>query len=98
MKRPPPPGFVLVATRELRWIVRDKIALFLMLGVALIGATVLSLTFSNAVIRGLNTVIVDADRTPTSLPFVQAILTISALENSLFVGSARFTWTWVAVL
>jgi ABC-2 type transport system permease protein len=73
MKRPPPPGFVLVATRELRWIVRDKIALFLMLGVALIGATVLSLTFSNAVIRGLNTVIVDADRTPTSLQFVQAI-------------------------
>jgi hypothetical protein len=39
----------------------------------LIGATVLSLTFSNAVIRGLNTVIVDADRTPTSLQFVQAI-------------------------
>jgi ABC-2 type transport system permease protein len=73
MKRPPPPGFLLVATRELRWIVRDKIALFLMLGVALIGATVLSLTFSNAVIRGLNTVIVDADRTPTSLQFVQAI-------------------------
>jgi len=73
MRRPPPRGFVLVATRELRWIVRDRIALFLMLGVTLIGATVLSLTFSNAVIRGLNTVIVDADRTPTSLQFVQAI-------------------------
>ena len=32
MKRPPPPGFVLVATRELRWIVHDRIALFLILG------------------------------------------------------------------
>jgi ABC-2 type transport system permease protein len=73
MKRPPAPGFVLVATRELRWIVRDRIALFLMLGVALIAVAVLSLTFSNAVIRGLNTVIVDADRSPTSLQFVQAI-------------------------
>src|SRR5262245_21507941 len=73
MKRPPPPGFVLVATRELRWIVRDRIALFLMLGVALIAVGVLSLTFSKAVIRGLNTVIVDADRTPTSLRFVQAV-------------------------
>ena len=73
MRRPPPPGFVLVATRELRWIVRDRIALFLMVGVALIGAASLSLTFSNAVIRGLNTVIVDADRSPTSLQFVQAI-------------------------
>jgi len=73
MKRPPAPGFVLVATRELRWIVRDRIALFLMVGVGLIGVVTLSLTFSNAVIRGLNTVIVDADRSPTSLQFVQAI-------------------------
>ncbi len=73
MKRPPAPGFVLVAARELRWIVRDRIALFLFLGVAVIAGGVLSLTFSNAVIRGLNTVIVDADRSPTSLQFVQAI-------------------------
>src|SRR5262249_2003116 len=72
-KRPPAPGFVLVATRELRWIVRDRIALFLIVGVYLIGAVSLSLTFSNAVIPGLNTVIVDADRTPTSLRFVQAV-------------------------
>jgi ABC-2 type transport system permease protein len=73
MKRPPPPGFVLVATRELRWIVRDRVALFLILGVTLIAAAVLSLTFSSAVIRGLNTVIVDADRSPTSQQFVQTI-------------------------
>jgi ABC-2 type transport system permease protein len=73
MKPPPPPGFVLVATRELRWIVRDRIALFLILGVAVIAGAVLSLTFSNAVIRGLNTVVVDADRSPTSQQFVQAI-------------------------
>src|SRR5262249_52303567 len=73
MIAPPRPGFVLVATRELRWIFRDKVALFLMIGVPLIAFTVLSLTFSSAVIRGLYTVVVDADRTPASLSFVQSI-------------------------
>jgi ABC-2 type transport system permease protein len=73
MIAPPRPGFVLVATRELRWIFRDKVAMFLMIGVPLIAFTVLSLTFSTAVIRGLYTVVVDADRTPASLSFVQSI-------------------------
>jgi ABC-2 type transport system permease protein len=73
MRRPPRPGFVLVATRELRWIVRDRIALFLMVGVPLIAFAVLSLTFSNAVIRGLTTVVVDADRTPSSEAVIQSV-------------------------
>ena len=41
MIAPPRPGFVLVATRELRWIFRDKVALFLMVGVPLIAFAVL---------------------------------------------------------
>ncbi len=88
MIAPPRPGFVLVATRELRWIFRDKIALFLMVGVPLIAFAVLGLTFSSAVIRGLNTVVVDADKTPTSMALVQAIeaapgISLSARENDL---------------
>jgi ABC-2 type transport system permease protein len=67
------PGFLLVATRELRLIYRDKVALFLLIGVPLIAFTVLGLTFSSAVIRGLGTVVVDADRTPSSLSLVQSI-------------------------
>src|SRR5262245_4479609 len=73
MRPSPATGFLLVATRELSWLVRDKIALFLMVGVPLIAFAILSLTFSNAVIRGLNTVVVDADRSPTSLMVVQGI-------------------------
>ena len=88
MIAPPRPGFVLVATRELRWIFRDKVALFLMVGVPLIAFAVLGLTFSSAVIRGLNTVVVDADKTPTSMALVQAIeaapgISLSARENDL---------------
>jgi ABC-2 type transport system permease protein len=73
MIAPAEPGFLLVATRELRWILRDRIALFLMIGVPLIAFFVLGLTFSSGVIRGLNTVVVDADRTPTSLALLQAV-------------------------
>ncbi|WP_151118401.1 ABC transporter permease [Hypericibacter adhaerens] len=73
MTRMPAPGFLLVATRELRWIVRDRVALFLILGVPLIAFAILSLTFSSAVIRGLDIVVVDADRSPTSLAFVQTV-------------------------
>src|SRR5215510_1388488 len=73
MRRPLTPGFLLVASREWRWIVRDRVALFLTLGVPLIAFAILSLTFNNAVIRGLNTIVVDADRSPTSLEFVQSM-------------------------
>jgi ABC-2 type transport system permease protein len=80
MIAPPRPGLILVATRELRWIRRDKVALFLMIGVPLIAFAVLGLTFSSAVIRGLNTVVVDADRTPTSTFFVQSIAAASGIS------------------
>ena len=79
---PAEPGFVLVATRELRWILRDRIALFLMVGVPLIAFAVLGLTFSSAVIRGLNTVVVDADHTPTSHAMAQAVAAAPGISLS----------------
>ena len=80
MKAPPRPGILLVAARELRWMRRDRLALFLAIGVPLIAFAILALTFSNAVIRDLNVSIVDADRTPTSRLYVQAIDTAPGVE------------------
>src|SRR5258707_13675650 len=67
------PGLVAVATRELRWFRRDRVARFLITGVPLIAFVILALTFSSAVVRDLGIVVVDADRSPTSAVFVQAI-------------------------
>jgi ABC-2 type transport system permease protein len=73
VKAPPRPGIILVATRELRWMRRDGLALFLAIGVPLIAFAILAFTFSNAVIRNLPVSIVDTDRTPTSRLYVQAV-------------------------
>ena len=73
MRAPARPGIILVAARELRWMRRDRPALFLAIGVPIIAFTVLALTFSNAVIRNLRVSIVDADRSATSLIYVQAV-------------------------
>ena len=45
--------------RELRWIRRDRVAAFLILGVPLIAFALLAWTFSSAVVRGLGVVVVD---------------------------------------
>ncbi len=79
MRPPPRPGVLLVATRELRWMRRDRVALFLAIGVPLIAFALLALTFSNAVIRNLKVTVVDADRTPTSMIYVQAVASAPAL-------------------
>ena len=73
MKRPARPGLLRVATRELRWMRRDQVALLLSIIVPVIAFAVLTLIFSNAVIRNLRVTIVDADRSATSLTYVQAI-------------------------
>ena len=73
MKRPARPGLLRVATRELRWMRRDEVALLLSIIVPVIAFGVLTLIFSNAVIRNLRVTIVDADRSATSLTYVQAI-------------------------
>lgn len=73
MRAFPKPGLLLVATRELRWMRRDGVALVLIILVPVIAFAILTLTFSNAVIRNLGVAIVDADRSATSLAYVQAI-------------------------
>src|SRR5208283_1458020 len=79
MRPPPRPGVLLVATRELRWMRRDRVALFLTIGVPLIAFALLALTFSNAVIRNLRVSVVDADRTPTSMIYAQAVASAPAV-------------------
>ena len=91
MKAPPRPGFLLVAAREWRWMWRDRLALFLAIGVPVFAFAVLALIFSNAVIRNLKVTVVDADRSPTSLTYVQATASapgISVAERSGDMTSA----------
>jgi ABC-2 type transport system permease protein len=52
---------------------RDRLALFLAVGVPLIALALLAWTFSNAVIRDLRVSVVDADRTAASMTYVQSI-------------------------
>ena len=73
MATPLSPGLVSVAVREARWIWHDRVALLLTLGVPLIAFAVLSLTFSNAVVRDLRVDVVDRDMTQTSMLYVQAL-------------------------
>ena len=56
-----PPGLIAVAWREVQWIWRDRVALLLVAGVPLLAFALLSLTFSNAVVRDLKVDVVDAD-------------------------------------
>ncbi|HXZ17190.1 MAG TPA: ABC transporter permease, partial [Roseiarcus sp.] len=91
MKRPPRPGVLLVATRELRWMRRDRLALFLAIGVPLIAFALLSFTFSDPVIRHLRVSVVDDDRSPTSMTFIQAIASapgVTVAERSADLTSA----------
>jgi ABC-2 type transport system permease protein len=91
MRAPPKPGLLLVATRELRWMRRDGVALVLALLVPVIAFAVLTLIFSNAVIRNLRVAIVDADRSATSLIYVQSIASapgVTVAERSSDMRSA----------
>ncbi len=73
MRRPPKPGFLLVARRELRWLRHDLTALILLFGVPLFAYLALSAAFSRPVIRDLGTVVVDQDRSETSRAFIQQV-------------------------
>jgi ABC-2 type transport system permease protein len=82
---------LLVATRELRWMRRDGVALILVLIVPVLAFAILTLTFSNAVIRNLRVAIVDADRSATSLVYVQSIASapgVTVAERSSDMRSA----------
>jgi ABC-2 type transport system permease protein len=67
------PGFLLVARRECRWLLHDRVALLLIFGVPLFAFVVLTAVFSHPVIRGLGVVIVDEDRSETSRAFVEQV-------------------------
>jgi ABC-2 type transport system permease protein len=73
MRRPPKPGFILVARREWRWLLHDRVAIILIFGVPLFALAVLTAVFSHPVIRGLGVVVVDADRSATSRAFVEEV-------------------------
>ena len=73
MKARAKPGFLLVARREWRWLIRDRLALILILGVPLFALTVLSAAFSHPVIRGLGVAVVDEDRSDASRAFVEQV-------------------------
>jgi ABC-2 type transport system permease protein len=66
-------GLIAVARREVRWIRRDTAARLLLFGVPMIAFLALGLTFSSAVVRGLNIVIVDMDHSAMSRQFIQTI-------------------------
>jgi ABC-2 type transport system permease protein len=73
MRPAPKPGFLLVARREWRWLLRDRVALILIFGVPLFAFAVLTAVFSQPVIRELGVVVVDADRSETSRAFVEQV-------------------------
>jgi ABC-2 type transport system permease protein len=73
MMRRAKPGFLLVARRELRWLLHDRAARLLIFGVPLFAFVVLTAAFSNPVIRGLGVVVVDADRSDTSRALVEQV-------------------------
>lgn len=66
-------GLLAVALRELDWLRHDRVALAVVLAIPLLAIAVLSLTFSNAVVRNLRVDVVDQDQTQTSLLYVQAV-------------------------
>ena len=73
MRRPPQRGFLLVARRELRWLLHDRVALILIFGVPLFAFIVLAAVFSHPVIRNLGVVVVDEDRSETTRAFVEQV-------------------------
>src|SRR6516225_157768 len=89
MRPPPKPGLLLVATRELRWMRRDGVALVLVILVPVLAFSILTLTFSNAVIRNLRVAIVDADRSATSLLYVQSIASAPGVTVAERSGDMR---------
>src|SRR5262249_30610397 len=73
MRPAPKRGFWLVAKREWRWLLHDRLAPILIFGVPLFAFAVLTAVFSHPVIRDLGVVVVDADRSDTSRIFVEQV-------------------------
>ena len=91
MRPPPKPGFLLVARRELRWLLHDRAALILIFVLPLLGFVVLSAAFTHPVVRHLGTVIVDQDRSATSRTFVETVAaspSLTIVERAADLSSA----------
>jgi ABC-2 type transport system permease protein len=85
------PGLAAVAAREVRWIFRDPVARFLLFGVPAIAFLILGLTFSRAVVRGLDVLAVDMDNSPASRQFIQTLAAspgITIAERASDLGAA----------
>ena len=80
MRLPPRPSLRLVAIREIRFFWRDRAGLLLVVVIPLISFAVLAWTFSSAVVRGLDVVIVDMDRSAVSTDFIQEIAASPSLR------------------
>ena len=74
------PGFLLVAQREWRWLLRDRVALLLILGVPLFAFIVLTTVFSHPVIRGLGVTVVDEDKSDASRALVEYVAASPSLH------------------
>ena len=91
MRPAPKPGFLLVARREWRWLLHDRVAVILIFGVPLFAFVVLTAVFSHPVIRGLGVVVVDEDRSDTSRAFVERVAAspgLSIVERAADLASA----------
>lgn len=73
MRRAPKPGFWLVARREWRWLLHDRLALILIFGVPFLAFVILSAAFTHPVIRNLGVTVVDQDRSEASRAFVEQV-------------------------
>lgn len=74
------PGFLLVAQREIRWLLRDRVALLLIFGVPLFAFIVLTTVFSHPVIRGLGVTVVDEDKSDASRALVEYVAASPSLH------------------
>ena len=74
------PGFLLVARRECRWLLHDRVALLLIFGVPLFAFVVLTTVFSHPVIRHLGVTVVDGDRSDASRALVEYVAASPSLQ------------------
>jgi ABC-2 type transport system permease protein len=85
------PGFLLVAQRECRWLLHDRVALLLIFGVPFFAFVVLTTVFSHPVIRGLGVTVVDQDRSDASralLEYVAASPSLKIVDRSGTLSTA----------
>jgi ABC-2 type transport system permease protein len=82
MKTAPKPSFMLVAAREWRWLRRDLVAKILILGVPIFAFVFLTLAFIHPVLRGMELVVVDKDRSEASNAFVEEMSAAAYLNTT----------------